>query len=117
MTACKTVLVVDDEADLRDSLQDLLEAHGFAVAVAGNGEEALAVFERIARPCFILLDLVMPVMDGWEFLRERERRPAVAAVPVIIATSAPDRAPSGYPLLAKPIDLTYLLEEVRRLCS
>ncbi len=117
MTACKTVIVIDDEDELRESLQDLLEAHGFQVAVARNGQEALDVLGQIELPCFILLDLMMPVMDGWEFLRERARQPRLAEVPVIIATSSPAQAPAGYQLLAKPINLAHLVDEVRRVCT
>ncbi len=111
------MIVVDDEEELRESLQDLLEAHGYQVAIAANGRDAFEVLAKIDNPGLILLDLVMPEMDGWEFLRQRAQRPELAAIPVIITTSAPDRAPTGYQVLRKPIDLTYFLDEVRRYCS
>jgi CheY-like chemotaxis protein len=111
------VVVVDDDDDLRDSLQDLLEAHGFIVATARNGRDALALLARTANAGLILLDLVMPEMDGWAFLEERGRRPELAQIPVIITTSAPERAPAGYLVLGKPIDVPFFLEQVRRYCG
>jgi CheY-like chemotaxis protein len=85
------VLVVDDDADLRRRLRGLLEKAGWAADEAANGREAL---ERLAaRPSLILLDLLMPVMDGFEFLAELRRRAEFGSVPVVVLTAKDLTAP------------------------
>jgi PAS domain S-box-containing protein len=85
----RIVLVVDDDADFRMAMGMTLEREGYQVVPAANGAEALAYLGSAAKPTFmILLDLNMPVMDGWKFLAERDRAPALGAVPVIIISGA-----------------------------
>jgi len=103
------VLVVDDDADIRETLADVLEVAGFVVTLAANGREAL---ERLrARPFdLVVLDLMMPVMTGWEFREEQLRDPAIAGVPVIVVSAA--RAPrplAASAFLPKPFDLDAIL--------
>ena len=74
VSAPLTLLVVDDQALFRRSLEDRLRGDGFRVVSAGNGLEALEMLEETATPCLVLLDLVMPVMNGVEFLQALERR-------------------------------------------
>ena len=81
-----TVLVVDDQVDLRDAIAVLLESEGYAVVDAGNGREALKYLEGGANVAAIVLDLMMPVMDGWQFLAERRRNPAWLKIPTIVVT-------------------------------
>jgi CheY-like chemotaxis protein len=111
------ILVVDDDADCRESLQQVLEDAGYAVAIAGDGREALQALESGTRPAAILLDLMMPVMDGREFLAEIKRRPAFAAIPVIVV-SAWGRQVQGVEaaqdFLEKPVDLEPLLGLIQR---
>jgi CheY-like chemotaxis protein len=111
------VLVVDDEEDVRESLRDLLEFEGFSVDEAANGREAM---ERLDAHgdcvCLVLLDLVMPVMNGWEFVEQLRSGGRAAHVRVVIATSAPQHAPSGFPVLVKPMDPTRLLDLVKSYC-
>lgn len=107
------VLVVEDDQSLREALADALELDGHVVAMAANGREALrAIGQR--RPDVILLDLAMPVMDGWEFRRlQRQIDPAIPVV-VVSAASEPRLAevhPDAY--LAKPFDIDTLLAVVR----
>lgn len=109
-------MIVDDDEDVRESLRDLLEHVGFEVVLAAHGREALELLGRL-EPCLLLVDLVMPVMDGWELLRELERRDPPLAVPIHISTSAPSSAPAGYPVLPKPVDVQRVLEVVRRHCG
>lgn len=107
------VLIVDDDLDIRESLADVLEATGFDTLTAPNGLEALQLLRRLeAPPSVILLDLMMPVMDGHGFLEEREKDPKLRAIPVAILTAGPrvepGRLASAAPLVPKPIDLPRL---------
>ena len=69
-----TVLLVEDEEDLRETMRDALELNGYAVVAAGDGQAALAELEHIAHVCIVLLDLFMPVMNGWDFLDQLRAR-------------------------------------------
>ncbi len=112
-----TVLVVDDDPDILDALSEILEAEGYGVTRARNGQEAL---DRLspARPDLILLDLMMPVMDGWAFARHmRERGPDVAGLPIIVLSAdrnvgARAREIGAVGHLAKPFELSDLLSLV-----
>lgn len=112
-----TVLVVEDEEDSRDSLGELLRLEGFDVEVASNGLEAIHVLDRLGeKVCLMLLDLYMPVMDGWQvidFLRADGR---LSTTNIVITTSSPDKAPKGLPTLAKPLDIGKVVTKVRELC-
>jgi CheY-like chemotaxis protein len=83
------ILVVDDDADLREFLRLMVTSMGFEVTCAANGQEALDVMEG-HDPDLILLDMKMPVMDGWEFCRALEGRDA--RPPIVVLTAAPDPA-------------------------
>jgi two-component system, chemotaxis family, chemotaxis protein CheY len=119
MTRPSTVLVVDDDPDILEALSEILEAEGFEIRRARNGKEALDRLEPDA-PQLILLDLMMPVMDGWEFAqRMRQRPPEIARIPIIVLSAdrnvgskASDLGAVGH--LAKPFELNDLLELVRR---
>src|ERR1039458_2805429 len=84
------VLLVEDDADIRDLLAGFLEDEGFTVATAPNGKEALAWLGTHPAPRVILLDLWMPVMTGEEFREVQMRDPVLAAIPVVIITAATD---------------------------
>jgi CheY-like chemotaxis protein len=110
------VLVVDDEADMRDSLQELLEDAGFTVATAANGAEALEILNGEALPSVMILDLIMPVLSGNELYDQMQKDPRLSKIPVVISTSDPSRAPSGVLIMKKPVELRRLLGTVRRYC-
>jgi CheY-like chemotaxis protein len=114
-----TALVVDDDRDIREALKEILEDEGYPVATAANGREALAVLARLPRPCVVLLDLMMPVMDGWEFLREGRARAALTDVPVFVVTaSSIAEAPAGATaLLKKPFDISRVLKILQEHCG
>lgn len=112
-----TILIVDDEPDIRDSLQEFFEDEGFAVATAANGAEGLARLRAGPAPSVIILDLLMPVLDGNEMYAQMQADPALAGVPVIISTSDPRRAPSGVMTMTKPVSLMRLLASVRQFCA
>ena len=113
------ILVVDDDAEIRESLSDLLSDEGHLVRAAANGKEALELLRQTPAPCMILLDLMMPVMNGWQFVTEAAGDPALATIPVWIITAAGDAQPpppgvSG--ILRKPFRLRELLDVVDRHC-
>jgi CheY-like chemotaxis protein len=112
-----TVLVVEDEAPLRELMREALELSGYDVVAAGNGREALDAIERIEHVCLVLLDLLMPVMNGWEFLSEIQSHPTLASVPVVVHTSEPGQAPTGARVLQKPTKLDRLLAIVHEYCA
>jgi PAS domain S-box-containing protein len=119
--APSTILVVDDEQDVRTYLAELLAAQGYQVATAADGSEALAYLRKAAeRPFLILLDLEMPVLDGWQFLTLRCEDPALAEIPVVLISgqsAAPATAAllglSGY--IQKPLAIAKLLQLIEQL--
>jgi len=108
-----SVLVVDDESDIREAVTELLAEEGYQVLNAGDGAEALKK-ARAFHPNVVLLDLMMPGMNGWEFCAERKGDPELQRIPVIVL-SALGRVPgieaSGY--LQKPFELDDLLTAVK----
>lgn len=114
------ILVVDDEADIRTLLAEVLEGEGYSVATAANGMEALQSLRSSSPPCVILLDLMMPVMDGYGFCAERERDPDLAALPVIVITAGSDVRRTDLharAILGKPLQLPRLMDEIRQCCG
>jgi CheY-like chemotaxis protein len=113
----RTIVVVDDDEAVRGTLQDILEAEGYAVAIAANGLEGLALVTRMALEiCLVLLDLRMPGMSGRAVYVALKADPRFADIPVVISTSDPARAPDGAAILTKPVSLERLLETVHRYC-
>ena len=117
MTERRCVLVVDDDADVRSSFLFLLQSEGYTTLEAANGREALEVLHRHGRPCLILLDLLMPIMDGIEFLTAMRSDEELARVPVVIISAASTaKPPKDVPLLQKPVSLEVLIDHVERHC-
>jgi DNA-binding response OmpR family regulator len=119
--SCKCILVVEDDADIRASLQDLLEDEGYRIYVADNGLSALDKLEHVERPCLVLLDLMMPHMSGAEFLAVLREREAREEFPVLIVSAWPKEAEKlklgaqGY--VRKPFDTEELLALVEKYCG
>jgi CheY-like chemotaxis protein len=114
------VFVVEDDVDTRDMLGKFLELEGFQVEVASNGKQALDRLAAGVHPCVILLDLMMPVMDGWQFRREQARHREIAEIPVIVVSAAGRERMTeidANAYLSKPVDLEQLLERVSQYCS
>ena len=110
------ILVVDDEAESREALAELLSNEGYAVVCAENGRRAL---ERLSgmTPALIILDLMMPVMSGWEFLAQRRRDARVRSVPVVVVTgSGLVRDVQADAVVHKPIDFGSLMKVVTQNC-
>jgi CheY-like chemotaxis protein len=114
-----TILVVDDDDAILGSLGGLLESEGYGVETAHDGREALEKLARMDPPGLILLDLKMPVMDGWQFLTERSRDTASQPVPIVLLSGLPfiPNAPGVSDFLSKPINPSRLLDCVRRFCG
>jgi signal transduction histidine kinase len=109
------LLLVEDDTSIRDALTDMLEDEGFAVVTAGNGQEALAELRRGPPPEVIVLDLMMPVMDGWEFRVVQRADPALAGIPLLAMSadlSAKARAIAADAYIRKPIDFPELVSHL-----
>jgi CheY-like chemotaxis protein len=107
------VLIVEDDRDIREELTSLLEENDYCVLVAEHGRHALEVIRAGNRPDAIILDLMMPVMDGWEFREHQKSDPDLAPIPVIV-TTAGDRTLDANALLRKPVDSDALLRALEQ---
>ncbi len=123
MTGChQAILIVDDDDDIRELLAEFLTDEGYKVLTARNGLDALTQLGAGgARPCLILLDLMMPVMNGFQFLEAFRSDPALTPIPVAVVSAhaglgPAERAAIAAPIFAKPLKLSTLLEVVGRLC-
>lgn len=117
----RPVLIVDDDRDIRETLQEIVQDEGYAVATAKNGAEALDRV-RAMRPGLVILDLFMPGMDGAEFRRRQLSDPSISGVPVVVISAAAGleervaaMRPAGH--LEKPIRLEELLDLIARHCG
>jgi CheY-like chemotaxis protein len=118
------VLVVDDDADIRDAVRGVLEDEGYATLEASHGREALELLRQAkVKPDLILLDLMMPTMDGWQLRTRLREDPALAVLPIVIMTAhagvlrAVASTQPATPVLPKPIDVDRLLELVTSYCK
>ena len=108
------ILVVDDDASSRETLSDLLSQNGYSVASAENGRQALDYLRR-STPALILLDLMMPVMSGWEFLALKKTEPRLEPLPVVVMTgSGLVDDVDAQAVLHKPIDFGVLIRTVKQ---
>jgi len=110
------VLVVDDDAGIRESLLEFLEEEGYEAFGAENGRRALELLEEIDSPRLILLDLMMPVMDGWQFLAERARRAQRSPVVLLSGLAFIQGAPDVADFLSKPVNFEKLRDCLERFC-
>lgn len=112
------VLLVEDDPDVRSTLAGFLEQEGYEVRTAENGREGLDQLE-VEKPGLVLLDLMMPVMNGWEFLEEKNHKPQVSRVPVLVISAVPGspHIPGALGFLKKPVDLDRLMDFVELYCA
>jgi len=111
-----SVLLVEDDKDIREAVSAVLEAEGYTVLTAGNGKEALEALDR-GQPCVVLLDLMMPVMDGWTFLAEVRKSRRLQDLPVVVVSAYSERRAEGVKrVLKKPLDVNQLLAAVADYC-
>lgn len=113
-----TLLVIDDDADIRTALAEILELSGYTVVVAADGQEGVELLAVGISPRAIVLDLMMPRMDGWTFLALLRCHPTLHDLPVLVTSAAPGEPPPGADAcLPKPFDVTQLDSIVARLCA
>jgi CheY-like chemotaxis protein len=116
------VLIAEDDDDVRDNLALLLELKGFCVQKAANGHQALETINGSGAPCLLLLDLMMPVMNGWELREAMLKDPMLAQIPVVLLSGMADVSEAARSLqavehLRKPIDLQKLYRIVGTYCE
>jgi CheY-like chemotaxis protein len=117
MPALHPILIVDDDMDVREVVGELLADEGYETRMCPNGRAALELLRHGARPRLILLDLMMPEMDGWQFRAEQLRDPDLRGIPVVVMTASRgiDRDDlGGAEILQKPVGLGEILEAVER---
>jgi CheY-like chemotaxis protein len=112
----RTILLVDDDEEAIDLLENLLVTHGYAVATAHDGQQALDYLRDNPHPCLILLDLMMPRMSGWEFLERKAHNSKLAALPVVIISGTEANTPANLDSIRKPWNIENLLNLVRKRC-
>jgi CheY-like chemotaxis protein len=116
------VLIVDDDPDIREILVELLESEGYAAVAVGNGREALERLRQQPPATCILLDLMMPVMDGFQFRSEQLQDPRLLSIPVVVISAggrcqqaAKEMGAVG--CVEKPLDLPLLFKLIRKACA
>jgi CheY-like chemotaxis protein len=118
-----TILVVDDEPDVRETLCETLEYEGYVAVQAANGRDALEYLRQNPAPCLVLLDLMMPVMNGYDFLEAIRNEPRLLPVSILIVSAAAReqidaaaKSSGAVGVLAKPLQLKALLTAVEQYC-
>jgi CheY-like chemotaxis protein len=118
MSAKPLILVVDDDLSTVEALSSLLEDEGYDVLQAFNGKVALNQLRTLPRPNAIILDLMMPVMDGWEFRRQQQQMADAASIPVVVVSALRQAKPfeGAAAVLTKPLDIDALLGVMNQIC-
>jgi DNA-binding response OmpR family regulator len=112
----RKVLLVEDDVDVRDLLQDYLEAKGYDVIPAGTGKQALdfLFLDESSPPDIVILDLMMPLVSGWQVLERMRTQPRLANVPVVVLTAVTENKPTGATaVVRKPFHPDALVETMR----
>lgn len=121
MKQCKRILIVEDDLAIREALKEVLELEGYATLTASNGREGIEILRKSDHPCLVLLDLMMPVMSGWDFLEELKKNDTelLKNNPVFVLSAVVDKNTAqgiaGY--LKKPMELESVLKAVRNYCG
>lgn len=115
-------MIVEDDRDVRETIAEILEDNDYVPLAAANGQEAIDRLRSTAeRPCMILLDIMMPIMDGWQFRAAQQKDPALSAIPVVVLSAHANitEAASGMQAagsLPKPVALKKLMRTVEEIC-
>lgn len=115
MTQTKPILVIEDDQALREAICDVLRDEGYATVNADTGETALALMRSGSQPSLVLLDLMMPTMNGWQFRQEQLSDPTIADIPVVVMTAS--RNLEGRPIdaqriLHKPVSISAIVAAI-----
>lgn len=109
-----SILIIEDNSDIREFYTHVLKKVGFQVVEVTNGQEGLDLLRnRDFHPDLIVLDLMMPVLDGWQFLAERANSPELKKTPVVVCSASWDEAPLDVPCIKKPVDSRTLMSVVK----
>jgi CheY-like chemotaxis protein len=123
---CMSILIIEDDLDIQGAIKESLEIEGYKnIYTANNGQEGIDLLNSIESPCVILLDVMMPVMDGWEFLKiakEHNDNNKIATIPIVVVSAVPNAgklaaASGAVGFVKKPINLDALLGTVRQFCN
>lgn len=115
------ILLVEDDDDIRETLAELLGERGYEVIAVTNGRDAIAELRSSSAPCLIILDLMMRVMDGWQFRAQQMADQKLSAIPVVVLSGIPDARQHAINLkavdyLGKPLDLDRLYKTIEQYC-
>lgn len=117
---CKNILVIDDDPAICQTMKDVLEIYGYNVITATDGVDGIVKIKEMKSnlPCLIILDLMMPKMNGWGFLDFHKSIPALSSVPVVICSAYESSARvMNNPVLVKPVQLNSLVGAVKAFCA
>ncbi|WP_141730959.1 response regulator [Oligoflexus tunisiensis] len=120
MRTLKPILIVEDDEGIRDTLSLMLQMEGYEVMQTSNGQEALELLGKIDPPSLILLDLMMPVMNGFEFAAAIEQQEAFSSIPIVLLTAYTEhahRVRNAKCVLFKPVEFDQLFQTVREYCG
>lgn len=115
----RNILVVEDNKEIQDSLKQALEVEWYKVYTADNGKEGMNQLSMMPTPCLILLDLMMPIMNGWEFVDEINKNLMFSSIPIVVVSAFAEKSgsPKIHGYIQKPIDLDALLNSVSKHCG
>lgn len=121
---CRSILVIEDDTDIRESVVEILRMEGYDVRFAENGQEAIELLPTLPAPTLLLLDMMMPIMNGWQFLEAQKANAKLADLKVVLVSAVPpDRALLNREglakvegLLQKPLNVTGLLSVAEKYC-
>ena len=115
---CNSILIIEDDKDIRDSIKEALELEGYDVDTSVNGKEALEFLRQASKPCIVLLDMHMPVMGGREFLDILMKDAGLSPIPVIVISSVAtkENTMGAAAYIRKPADLNVILNTVKKYC-
>jgi two-component system chemotaxis response regulator CheY len=121
MENCNQILVIEDDINIREVLKSVLEFEGYSVETASNGKEGFDIIDAMKKPCLILLDLMMPIMDGWKFSELIAQDMLLSHIPIVAVTAFPKENMKNLDhvrtIIKKPVDIDLLMAQVETFCK